>query len=131
MTIFVLAADADNGGRRTTPTDGNGRRSERGLNISVAGYDDVSIASHPSVSLTTVAQPGEAMGSRATELLLERIGGRTEAVHETYVPGLRIRNSTRAPNSDKIGNRLASRGPKQRVSSCPRGCEPHQSLGRP
>ncbi|MCP2635868.1 LacI family transcriptional regulator [Microbacterium sp. HD4P20] len=68
---------------------------EAGAGISVAGYDDVRIASHPSVGLTTVHQPGEQMGARAVELLLERLAGRTEPVHEVFETELIVRTSTR------------------------------------
>jgi LacI family transcriptional regulator len=70
---------------------------ESGSDVSVAGYDDVPLASHPLLSLTTIDQPGAAMGARAVRMLLERLAGRTEALHETFTPALRIRNSTRPP----------------------------------
>ncbi|WP_019182259.1 LacI family DNA-binding transcriptional regulator [Microbacterium yannicii] len=70
---------------------------EVGADISVAGYDDVRIASHPSVGLTTVHQPGERMGARAVELLLERLAGRTEPVHEVFETELVVRTTTRPP----------------------------------
>jgi len=65
--------------------------------MSVVGYDDIAIAEHPALGLTTVHQPGVAMGARAVELLLERFSGRTEAVHEVFTPELRVRTSTRPP----------------------------------
>jgi LacI family transcriptional regulator len=68
---------------------------EAGSSMSVVGYDDVPIAEHPGIGLTTVHQPGVAMGARAVELLLERLGGRTEAVHEVFIPDLRVRTTTR------------------------------------
>jgi LacI family transcriptional regulator len=70
---------------------------ESGLDVSVAGYDDVPLASHPMISLTSVDQPGAAMGARAVRMLLERLAGRTDALHETFVPILRPRGSTRPP----------------------------------
>lgn len=63
--------------------------------VSVVGYDDVDIAGHPAISLTTVNQSGEALGRHAIRLLLERIQGRTEPVHFTAEPTLKIRGSTR------------------------------------
>lgn len=63
--------------------------------VSVAGYDDVDIASHPAISLTTVDQSGEAMGERAIRLLLERIAGRTEPTNFSVEPTLKARGSTR------------------------------------
>lgn len=68
---------------------------EAQIDISVVGYDDVPIASHPALGLTTVYQPGEAMGARAGELLLERINGREVAAHERFPPELRVRTSSR------------------------------------
>ncbi|WP_457101228.1 LacI family DNA-binding transcriptional regulator [Microbacterium sp. P5_E9] len=73
---------------------------ETGRQLSIVGYDDVPIASHPALGLTTVHQPGSEMGLRAIQLLMERLQGRTEAVHEIFTPELRVRTSTRsAPTS--------------------------------
>jgi LacI family transcriptional regulator len=65
--------------------------------ISVVGYDDVPIAAHPGIGLTTIHQPGTEMGGRSIQLLLERLDGRTEAVHELFEPQLFARSSTAAP----------------------------------
>lgn len=67
----------------------------RGLDVSVAGYDDTCLAGHPAISLTCVDQDGVEMGAKAIRLLLERIGGRTEAAHLTVEPTLKARASTR------------------------------------
>ncbi|MCP2032623.1 LacI family transcriptional regulator [Okibacterium sp. HSC-33S16] len=70
--------------------------------VSVVGYDDIDIASHPAVSLTSVNQSGEAMGEQAIRLLLERIGGRVESSSFRVRPELRVRHSTRpVPTSQK------------------------------
>lgn len=75
--------------------------------VSVVGYDDIRIASHPLVSLTSVTQFGETMGEIAIDLLLERIrGGRTVAAHRQVRPELRARSSSRAV---RAGGRAASR----------------------
>ena len=63
--------------------------------ISVVGYDDVPMAAHPALGLTTVHQPGDRMGARAAELLLERFAGRDDPVNEIFLPELRVRTSTR------------------------------------
>ena len=64
--------------------------------ISVAGYDDIHIARHPLVSLTSVDQFGGRIGAAATELLLDRIQtGRTTPRHVRFKPELRVRKSTR------------------------------------
>jgi LacI family transcriptional regulator len=76
---------------------------EHGLSpddVSVVGYDDVDIASHPSISLTSVDQAGEAMGERAVRLLLERIQGRTGPTHFSVEPALKARGSTRPAPAD-------------------------------
>lgn len=62
--------------------------------VSVVGYDDIDIAAHPMVSLTSINQSGTRMGARAVELLLERIGGRTQSVQEITSPRLIDRAST-------------------------------------
>ncbi|MEU5870444.1 LacI family DNA-binding transcriptional regulator [Glycomyces sp. NPDC047369] len=78
--------------------------------VSVAGYDDIEIASHPGISLTTVDQDGEAMGRLAAELLLERIAGRTTARHEVVSPHLVARGSTRPPRPRGGAARLRAVG---------------------
>jgi len=64
--------------------------------VSVVGYDDVNLARHPLISLTTVDQSGAQMGATAVELLMERIrGGRATARHHSQHPSLRVRGSSR------------------------------------
>jgi LacI family transcriptional regulator len=64
--------------------------------VSVAGYDNINLARHPLISLTTVDQFGATMGQTAVDLLMERIrDGRTTPKHHQTEPELRIRNSTR------------------------------------
>ena len=70
---------------------------ELGLDISVVGYDDLPMDAHPALSLSSVDQNGEIMGARAVEMLLERVQGRTEALHEIYTPILKPRRSSRPP----------------------------------
>ncbi|ROP44359.1 LacI family transcriptional regulator [Rathayibacter sp. PhB185] len=68
--------------------------------ISVVGYDDIDLASHPFFSLTTVDQFGVEAGRAAMTMLLERIqGGRSEARHFQLEPELRIRTSSRVASS--------------------------------
>ena len=62
--------------------------------VSIVGYDDTILAAIGTVSLTTIHQPRQQLGRRAMELLCERIGGRTEAVHEFVEPHLVTRAST-------------------------------------
>jgi LacI family transcriptional regulator len=73
---------------------------ERGLqpsDISIAGFDDIRVASHPGISLTTVAQAVQAQGALAVSLLLERIQGRTETRHVSTPTSLKVRRSTAPP----------------------------------
>jgi len=62
--------------------------------VSVVGYDDTLLARLGTLDLTTVHQPRQQFGIRATELLLERIGGRSAPKHELIEPRLVIRSST-------------------------------------
>lgn len=64
--------------------------------VSVVGYDDIDLAGHPLISLTTVDQFGLDLGGAAIALLMERIrDGRRSPKHHQVDPNLRIRNSTR------------------------------------
>jgi LacI family transcriptional regulator len=68
--------------------------------VSIVGYDNIDLAAHPVISLTTVDQFAFASGSRAIRLLLERIQRtRTESVHEMVQPVLRVRGSSRPASS--------------------------------
>jgi LacI family transcriptional regulator len=75
-------------------------RAELGLGpgqASVVGYDDTDVAAHPFISLTSVNQLGKQMGEICIRLLLERINGRRQAVHEVVVPRVVARASTAPP----------------------------------
>jgi LacI family transcriptional regulator len=77
--------------------------------VSVVGYDDTEIAAHPLVSLTSINQSGTRMGEIVVRLLLERIAGRTEPVHEVITPKLMIRTSSAAPHQGSGRKPQASR----------------------
>ncbi|MBK8446845.1 MAG: LacI family DNA-binding transcriptional regulator [Micropruina sp.] len=62
--------------------------------VSVVGYDNIELARHPLVSLTTVDQCGDEAGRVAIQLLMERIEGRTVARHECFTPTLCVRRSS-------------------------------------
>ena len=68
--------------------------------IAVVGFDDMSFASAGPLQLTTVSLPRQVMGSRAVELLDERIKGYDGAPREVLLPhNLTIRATThRAPD---------------------------------
>jgi len=66
--------------------------------ISIVGFDDISIASFSIPPLTTVRQPLEEMGRIAAQTLLDRIGDRAPYVEEIAVkPKLIVRRSTAPP----------------------------------
>lgn len=79
--------------------------SERGLthhDVSVVGYDNIALAGHPLVSLTTIDQYGELIGETAVRLLLERIEKtRIEPSHVQLDPQLVVRGSTSAPRINR------------------------------
>jgi len=68
--------------------------------VSVVGFDDIALAGLRRISLTTIAQPLDAQGERAVELLLERIADPgLEPRHEHADVQLRVRGSTARPRS--------------------------------
>lgn len=64
--------------------------------LSIAGYDDIDLAAHPAVSLTTVDQHGQRLGARAVGMLLDRVQGRRSSKNVMLAPKLVVRNSTAA-----------------------------------
>lgn len=78
--------------------------------IAVVGYDDIMLASHPKISLTTVDQFGPEMGGVAARLLMERMAGRTDAVHHQVQPVLRVRDSTFAAPKSRSERTRSGRG---------------------
>jgi len=84
----VLEAIADAG--LTVPGD-----------ISVAGYDNTTLAAYGPVALTTVDQAGRQMGANAARLLLERIADRRRPTAQiTLSPRLVVRRTTAPPADD-------------------------------
>jgi len=66
--------------------------------VSVVGFDDISMASHIGVPLTTASQDAYELGKVASQMLLERLGDGDLGPRSYTVPTrLRIRSSTAAP----------------------------------
>jgi DNA-binding LacI/PurR family transcriptional regulator len=68
--------------------------------ISLVGYDDLTIAALPRIALTTIGQPRADLGAQAVRLLLERLeDNRATARHLVVPPQLVIRETTGPANS--------------------------------
>lgn len=67
--------------------------------VSVVGFDDISMASHIGVPLTTASQDAYELGKVAAQMLMERLGGGELPPRCYTVPTqLRVRTSTAAPS---------------------------------
>jgi LacI family transcriptional regulator len=65
--------------------------------VSIAGFDDINLAVHLEVPLTTVAQDQFAIGKRAAQLLINRLEGYSGPTKCEFIPTeLRLRSSTSA-----------------------------------
>jgi LacI family transcriptional regulator len=72
--------------------------------LSIVGFDDIELAAYTVPPLTTVAQPKEAIGTGAAQLLLERIrAGRSRLARKVLQPELRVRESTAAAPGLRAG----------------------------
>ena len=78
--------------------------------ISVVGFDDITIASLKRIALTTVSQPLMFQAERAVKLLLERIDRPTIKPRHIRVPvELRVRGSTAPPRRARSRGRTTKR----------------------
>ena len=63
--------------------------------VALVGYDDISLAEHPLIGMSTVRQYGALMGRRAVDLLLERIEGARDTANQlTITPKLMERRTS-------------------------------------
>jgi LacI family transcriptional regulator len=63
--------------------------------VAICGYDDIDLAQHLAIPLTTVRQPMDAMGRAAFELLLDEVSGKDHTHRsERFAPELVVRRST-------------------------------------
>jgi DNA-binding LacI/PurR family transcriptional regulator len=67
--------------------------------ISLAGFDDLSISSYLEPALTTIRQPMHDMGRQAMEVMLKWIAGEEGDDVITVKGDLIVRSSTASPNS--------------------------------
>jgi DNA-binding LacI/PurR family transcriptional regulator len=66
--------------------------------VSIGGFDDIDLAVHLEIPLTTVAQDCIAIGKRAAQLLIARLEGYSGPTNYDIIPTqLRIRSSTSVP----------------------------------
>ena len=73
--------------------EGRGRRVPD--DVSVVGFDDIPIAGHRRIGLTTVRQPAREMGRRAAEMVLAAIEGRRHVAERVELPSeLVVRGSS-------------------------------------
>lgn len=69
--------------------------------VSIGGFDDIDLAAHLQVPLTSVAQDPFTIGKRAARLLIERLEGYAGPSRCEIIPTqLRIRSSTTVPVKD-------------------------------
>ena len=65
--------------------------------ISVVGFDDLSMSQHIRPALTTIHVPSEEMGRKAADYLIARLHGETVPIHTELEANLILRGSTAPP----------------------------------
>lgn len=66
--------------------------------VSVVGFDDISMAADMPTPLTTIRQPMEELGTEAVDLLFKSSNPNSSVVHLKFYPRLIVRRSTAAPS---------------------------------
>ncbi|HVI38057.1 MAG TPA: substrate-binding domain-containing protein, partial [Gaiellales bacterium] len=83
VVAIALLDELERGGRRV-PQD-----------VSVVGFDDIPLAAHGRIDLTTVRQPAREMGRLAAEMVLSAIADRRHAAERVVIATeLIVRGST-------------------------------------
>lgn len=68
--------------------------------LAIVGFDDIAMAAHMSLPLTTVAQPKYEIGAQAAQMLIDQIAGVARPGREVVLPtSLVVRASSGAPGS--------------------------------
>ena len=85
--------------------------SRRGIrvpqDVSLIGFDDLTLAGLHRIAMTTVGQPRMDLGRQAVGLVLERLDeSRTEARHVIIPPNLVIRSTTGPAPDQPLANAL-------------------------
>ena len=68
--------------------------------LSIVGFDNSGIGEMLQLGLSSVSQDGSELGKGAAEILLDRINGRTSAVHTLLKTELVVRNSVMSASTD-------------------------------
>jgi LacI family transcriptional regulator len=68
--------------------------------ISVASFNDISVAQFLNPPLSTVRLPSEVIGESAVDMLVERVAGRDTAKRSIMASKVIWRGSTRSPRAD-------------------------------
>jgi LacI family transcriptional regulator len=76
--------------------------------VSIVGYDDAPLVGHVKPPLTTVRVPGEEIGRRAGEMVMQLINGATAAPDSVSLPATFIPRASTGPpgNAAALGRRL-------------------------
>jgi DNA-binding LacI/PurR family transcriptional regulator len=84
--------------------------------VSVVGFDNIQLAAHPLLNLTTINHPKRETGDAAARLLLQRIMGKTADPPRSVVlkPSLIVRGSSGPLKAAPVRKRMKSAKPKSK-----------------